>query len=135
MYNRWSDVGRPSDWGATHDPKANPGKNPDWFLWHIAVFPFSDMIRLYAEGDIGTGQAALDKMQALFDLSATELTQLQEVWTSFINTDGTLDTQLKNIERMQSFLRVQERDIPAQFVADPKTYLYTKFGITAADDR
>jgi hypothetical protein len=138
LFNRFINTDKPGDWDATHDPEdqANDDKNQDWFSWHIAVHPFTDMVRLYIEGDLGTGQQAVDRLQELFDLSQAEIDQLVEMWASFVDAgSGDADVQRSNTERLQSVLRAMERGIPQRYLPDTKGWLYTKLGITVEDDR
>lgn len=136
LYNRFVEINQPLDWTSTHNPTVAPDKNIDWYHWHIATHPFTDMIQLFVEGDLGAGQTAVDRMQELFDLTQTEVDQLMEVWTNFINVpSGNISAQRVNTMRFLNILRAMERGIPQQYVADPKVWLYNKLGITIADDR
>ena len=130
VYNRLTGENKPADWDATHQ---NP-VNRDAGSWKIAIHPFTDMILLYIQGDLGTGATALNRVQELFDLSATERQQFVEVYQNFI--DGANDAErIQNLMSFQSILRAMERGIPQRYVADPQVWLYNKLGVTTADDR
>lgn len=136
LYNRLIGTNQPADWKSTHPVAGNEDKNMDWFSWHIAVHPFSDMVRLYADGELGTGQQAVNRMRELFDLSSVEIDQMVEIWNGFINVPaGDVSAQRSNIERLQAVLRAMEREIPQRYFADTRGWLYTKLGITTQDER
>lgn len=130
IYNRLLDLNKPADWDSTHE---NP-PNMDAGSWKLAIHPFTDMILLYIQGDLGTGATALGRVQELFDLSATERQQFVEVYQNFIN--GANDAErIQNLMRFQSILRAMERGIPQRYAPNPQAWLYNKLGVTTADDR
>lgn len=138
MYNRWTKQNQPEGWSAAHaDQVQYP--NLDSRRWHIAVHPFTDMLYLYVEGELGAGQTAIDRMQELFDLSQVEIDQLLEVWQNFINVPaGDTVAQRRNVLRLQGILRAMERGIPQRYRGDDaavRTWLYNKLGIAIADER
>jgi hypothetical protein len=137
LYNRTVGENQPADWAETHSVENHPDKNPDWRSWRFACHPMGDMLILYIEGELGSGQVAIDRMQETFDLSDTELQQLIEVWTNYIVTEGpTQADRLRGAAKFMSLMRSMERDIPQRYVTgDLKTWYYNVIGVTTPDDR
>ena len=109
----------------------------DWYRWHIAVKPFTDILSLVNESIV----PGFADVTACFDLSATEETQMTECWTNFISiarqgqAANSVEARRVGIVLAQ-LLGAIERGQPQQRGADMSTnaWLYGQLGITTTTD-
>ena len=135
LYNRITKQLQPITWEAEHDHTTFPGKNRDWYKWHMATHPLIDMIVLYINGEFGSGAAAKAAMKATFDMSDAEVDQLLELFASFISDPDPTEEAL-NAATFRAYLGSMERGIPQEFdLLNTEAKFNTKFGITTPDDR
>lgn len=134
IFNRLTRQNEPAGWEAAHQ---DPTKSEDWSGWKIGVEPLTDILIMYLKGELGTGSAAVDKIQSNFDLSTAERAQVVELYNSTINPGGStpVSDQLLNVLAFKGILGAMERRAVQQFVTVDENWFNTKFGITTPDDR
>lgn len=139
--NRIEATNMPVDWQATHTRDvAPPNASTDWFKWSINGATLMQMIALYNEGKMGTGQVAVDRMQANFDMTQTEIDQLIEFWQGPLSAAvqgfaiNTTEARRVNIATYTFVLSAYQRGVPQMFDSG-SGWLYTEMGITIPDDR